>query len=121
MGPVQCFQEAAGDGVSGVDCVISEVGPNVSLLWGKRLGPVEAMPSGVAGEAAEASDYGVGGLVRDCRAYTRVALSWMKSIWCLSLMQSCAKVKAIGQFWTKAVSWRMAVARLSFWWADVSE
>ena len=60
--------------MSGVDCVISEVGPNVSLLWGKRLGLVEAMPSGVAGEAAEASDYGVGGLVRDCRAYTRVEL-----------------------------------------------
>ena len=32
------------------------------------------MPSGVAGQAAEASDYGVGGLVRDCRAYTHVQL-----------------------------------------------
>ena len=48
--------------------------PEVSLLRGEWLGLVQAMPPGVAGEAAESSDYGVGGLVRDRRPDADVQL-----------------------------------------------
>ena len=102
MSPVQGFQETAGDCVSGVDLVVLQVVPNVSLLRRERIGLVEAMPPGVAGEAAEPSDYGVGSLVRDRCADTHVQLD---EVHLVSFVDAeLGKVKAIGQFWTKAVS-----------------